>query len=161
MKPGSRLRAFTLPEAVVTGGLLVLFCIVLGGMYFQGKLFADGEDLRAQQIRERESLVTILPEVCQRVRVPEWASAERSFTSSEGTWTALWWDGEENQRVTVSVASGMVSVVSPLGTWKWGTLTGVKVDWWTKDSRVVGLKVQWTEDGQKRALALPWGGLPL
>jgi hypothetical protein len=161
MARGSRLRAFTLPEAVVTAGLLVLFLITLGGLYFQGKLFADGEDLRSRRIGERKSLVTILSPLCQRIRVPEWASSERVFTDTDGKLSAMWLDGDPKQGVDFKVDSGVLTVSSFQGTWKWQTLTGVLVQWWTQDSRIVGLKLAWTEDGEKRALALPWGGIPL
>jgi len=160
MLPGSK-NAFTFPEALVTIGLLLLFAVLVGGVYFQCRFLAAQQDRHDQFVRDKLSLTDKLPRLCQNVLPPEWVDQERVFETSATGLSVRYWNGDYDQVLTFVVRDGLLEVRAPQGTWTWKSLKPMKAAWWKSSDRIIGLEVGWTEDGKDRVLHLPWGGRPL
>src|SRR6266403_1559203 len=127
MNLGSRSRAFTFPEALVTIAVLILFASVAGGLYFQGRSLAERQDRETRLLQEKASLASVLPVVCQSVQPPEWGSPAQAFEESGGILTARYWNSDAEAAVTFQVASGVLTVRTPEISQEWKTLDGVSV----------------------------------
>jgi len=160
MARGSR-RAFTFPEALVTIGLLLLFTILVGGVYFQGRLLAASQDRHDQEIREKLSMADMLPKLCLNILVPEWVDQGQVFETTATGLSARYWNGDHDQTLTFGLQDTSLEVRAPQGTWTWKTLKPMTVTWWKNSDRIIGLVVGWTEGSGPHTLHLAWGGRPL
>ena len=161
MARGSRILAFTFPEALVTIGLMLLFAALVGGVYFQGRFLTDRQAQRDSLIQDKLSLATLLPALCQGVRPPEWMGQDQVFQESGTGLTVKYWNAEPDKTLTFEIIDGALRVAAPEGSWSWKSLKPMTVEWWKNSDRVVGLIVHWTEEGEGRSLRLSWGGRPL
>jgi len=158
---GSRVRAFTFPEALVTIALMVVFTALVGGVFFQGRTLAERLEAEDRLLQEKVSLTTTLAVLCQQVHPPEWAASDQVFTTSAQGLTVKYWNADPQQTLSFAVVGGTLRVQAGDGVFSWKILKALGVDYWKASDRVVGLVVHWTEAGDQHELHLAWGGRPL
>lgn len=161
MGRGSRLPAFTFPEALTTIALMVIFASLGGVLFFQGNLLVNKLESRERFIQDKASMALYLPELCLSITPPGWVDPSGAYRQEGKRLILQYWEGDPRISLVLEGSEEGLTVTSPRGTWWWRALGPVELEFWKEDGRIVGLVVKWTESGASKNLTLPWGAVPL
>ena len=138
-----RRAAFTFPEAIVTMALLLAFSVVAGGAFFGGQSAFSRQDERSRRIHDELNMIQMVYQVCQKVRVPQWASLEFSSHTTSENLVFGYLDGVMASEVTFSLVDGVLMLKTPTGQWAWKHLQGAKLERWKPKDQTIGVVVSW------------------
>jgi len=153
-------KAYTFVEAIVT----ILLLLVFSALSFP-ILYGNGKALTAHAVTDsalesRLLLLTQLSQFTGRVKIPYWVNAKKPFEQSGDTWQVSYWDGNDQESLALSKRGGGLVLKSPQSTLTIQHLPNLKLDWWTKDDRILGYTVQWSDGPQTTVFHAAWGAFP-
>ena len=160
-KPG-RLAGTTFVELVVTMFLLAAFSSLVFTLFWgtSKASAAHGSETAAEQ--SKLSLATYLPRLTEEVHPPYWANPDKVFENQGNDWKVYYRDGEDaNFLIIRKKGDTQLDLVTPDATLSIKNLTGLSVDWWKKNDRIIGISVKWLEAKTPNEFHAAWGSLVL
>jgi hypothetical protein len=117
-------------------------------------------DITAQ--RATLLLATTLPRLSDEVRPPYWENPATVFQSSGSQWKAFYRNGSATDFLLLRKDSdSRLSLVTPDAVVTIDNLPGLSVEWWEKDSRILGFTVCWRHQNELRTFHASWGAFLL
>lgn len=162
LRQQSRIPASTFVELVVTMFLLTVFAALAFPVFWGASKAKTSHSITAAAQRTRLSLSTILPRLCEEVRVPYWANRDKVFQSSGTEWKVYYRNGKDSDFLILRKESesrlGLVTSETNISI---DNLNGLAVDWWKQEKRIIGFKVQWQQNNQTMEFHASWGSFIL
>ena len=142
--------------------LLVLFASLAFPIFWSSAKASASQSIENSAQAARLSLAAKLPALAEEVRPPYWENPDRVFQGSANELKALYFDGKGDGYLTLRKESDTrLSLATPDLQISIDNLPGLALDWWKKDTRIIGVTVQWLQKGTTMEFHVAWGSFLL